>query len=282
MHFHFRMTNPLVAALIGLFVSGCSSRDIAGDAEAAARSGQYEKAIKLYSQVVNTSDDPGVFGNRGNCYSYTGNLEAALADYQTALDKINARSPSGKDPLLPSIYYNRGYAYNRAKKFEQAIQDFEKTIAIKSDYPDVTNALAWLLATCPVAKYRNPQRAVQLAEVELKRAPENPAVLDTAARVLRGHWRLRAGGYYSRKSHQTLHRSIGQTRFSRTTGVVQDPETVRRTSRSKVIEFLVEFHHGVLLISYLTVQSRFSIGGWTYDHNAFGTIERLRFFGARN
>ncbi len=181
MTYSHRIAGALLISTMPLLLAGCSASATPEQAEAAARSGDYETAIKHYSELAITSKDPGIFGNRGNCYSHLGNLDAALADYQTALDLIQARSPSGDDPILPYVYYNRATAYQRAKKYALAVADCEKTLEIDGDYPDVKNHLAWLLATCPDANVRNVKRAVELAEQELRRAPDHPAVLDTVA-----------------------------------------------------------------------------------------------------
>ncbi|MDX1968633.1 MAG: tetratricopeptide repeat protein [Planctomycetaceae bacterium] len=170
----------LAALLVGC--SGGATYQVKYEqAEAAARGGDYEKAIELLNELAQTSKNPAVFGSRANCYSSSGNLDAALTDYQTAFDLANARTPNGTDPILPYLYYNRGVAYDRANKHQLAIADYEKTIQTRSDYPDVKNNLAWLLATCPDSTVRNSKRAVELADQELRRAPEDPSTLDTVA-----------------------------------------------------------------------------------------------------
>lgn len=171
---------PLIGLLL-ISCGSCSKIDPAARAEALARNGEYKRAIELYDQVAPTTIDPAIFGNRGNCHSYLGNLDAALADYESAFKLIATRSPKGDDPLLPMFYYNRGHAFERAHKYEPAIQDYEKTISLSPEYPDVTNNLAWILATCPEAGIRNGKRAVELAEKELRKSPDDANVLDTLA-----------------------------------------------------------------------------------------------------
>lgn len=83
---------------------------------------------------------------------------------------------------LAYLYYNRGYAYEHAKKYEQAIPDYEKTISLNDEYPDVKNNLAWVLATCPIDKLRDPSRAVTIAQAECKKTGwKNASLLDTVA-----------------------------------------------------------------------------------------------------
>lgn len=173
-----RFMSALILVVVVACLSGCSGRATFEEADAAARSGDYEKAIELFSQLAKTSNDPAVFGNRANCYSYIGDLDAAIADYQTAIDLL----PLGMaDPNAPMLFYNRGYAYDRGKKYELAIADYEQTIKLQSDYPDVKYNLAWLLATCSDPACRNPERAVELVNQENADASDTPDVLDTAA-----------------------------------------------------------------------------------------------------
>lgn len=172
----------VLAAMLGIVtLCGCDSFVTFEQAEATARAGDYKRAVEMFTVLARSSEDPAVFGNRGNCYSYLGQFSAAIADYQKALELIEERSPLGGDPLLPYIFYNRGLLYVRAHKFADATVDFEKTLQIQPDYPDVKNHLAWLLATCPDARVRNPTRAVELANEELKRAPTDASILDTVA-----------------------------------------------------------------------------------------------------
>jgi tetratricopeptide (TPR) repeat protein len=47
---------------------------------------------------------------------------------------------------------------------EEAIAHFQKALAIKPDYVEARNNMAWMLATCPQASLRNGIKAVGLAE----------------------------------------------------------------------------------------------------------------------
>lgn len=171
----------LLLWLQGIVCCGCARVDLEKLAEASARSGDYKTAIALYDRVAPTTFDPSVFGNRGNCYSYLGDLDAALADYDLAEKMILVQSAHRDDPRLAMNYFNRGVAYLRAEKYPDAIENFEKTISLNRDYPEVTNVLAWTLATCPELEVRNGKRAVELAESELRKFTDSPHILDTLA-----------------------------------------------------------------------------------------------------
>lgn len=148
------------------------------EVSAAYESGDYGTAASLISEIASTTTDPSVYGFRGNCHSYNGDLAAALEDYGNAIRLCIGKHRSA----LPSIYYNRGVAYARAGEFEPAISDYEQTISIDDAYPDVRNNLAWILATCPSIALRDPTRAISLIEVEQARGKEHDhALLDTLA-----------------------------------------------------------------------------------------------------
>jgi tetratricopeptide (TPR) repeat protein len=150
-------------------------------AEAAVSSGDYEKAVEILSVLAKTEGDPFIYGNRANCYVHLGNLNAALADFGTAIDMINSQSSNNSASILPNLYHNRGQIYYRTKQYPLAVADFEKTIETQPDFPSAKNDLAWLLATTSEESVRNPERALELANQELARDPEDPAILDTVA-----------------------------------------------------------------------------------------------------
>ncbi|MCA9211594.1 MAG: tetratricopeptide repeat protein [Planctomycetales bacterium] len=154
----------LLASTIALV--GCGSADGYRAAEKAYQNGEYEKAIKLFTEVAKTSDNPSIYGNRGNCYSYLGDIDSALSDYAIAIEKATAAIGDPNDPRLAYFYYNRGYACDRAGEIDRAIEDYEKTIQLNAAYPDAKNNLGWILATCPEKKHRNPKRAIEVASLE--------------------------------------------------------------------------------------------------------------------
>jgi tetratricopeptide (TPR) repeat protein len=166
-----------------LSASGCSNSapSAYSKAEEAYKAGKYEEAIEHFNLAAKESDNPALYTNRANCHSYLGNLEAALADYDSALEAAKEEFQPN-DPRLAYIYYNRGYACKRAGKYEQSIKDYEKTIVLDGKYPDVKQSLAWILATCPAEKLRDPKRAKQLAEAECQRSEwKDGSIIDTLA-----------------------------------------------------------------------------------------------------
>lgn len=63
--------------------------------------------------------------NRGNAYDDSGDHDAAIADYTTALKIKNDYSDA---------YFNRGFAYEAKGDYDNAIADYTRVIALAPDY----------------------------------------------------------------------------------------------------------------------------------------------------
>jgi tetratricopeptide (TPR) repeat protein len=110
---------------------------------------QFQKALQIDPDFVEA------YGNLGNAMLQEGKADEAIAYYQKAL-KLSPRNPN--------LYNNLGNALSRQGQFEQAIAHYQAAIKLAPNNPSFLNNLAWLLATCPEARVRNGQQAVQLAE----------------------------------------------------------------------------------------------------------------------
>jgi tetratricopeptide (TPR) repeat protein len=64
---------------------------------------------------------------------------------------------------FPELWAKRGDAYAALGRWEEATSDYAKDVELRPNAAAAHNALAWLLATCPDAKYRDPRRAVTAA-----------------------------------------------------------------------------------------------------------------------
>jgi tetratricopeptide (TPR) repeat protein len=82
--------------------------------------------------------------------------------------------------MSAASYFNRGFAYSKKGQYDQAISDYNKALEINPRNHDANNGLAWLLATCPNARYRNGAKAVELAKKAVELNPE-AIYLDTLA-----------------------------------------------------------------------------------------------------
>jgi tetratricopeptide (TPR) repeat protein len=172
----------LLGTLLLLAGCGTAASDPYAAAERAYEAGNYERAIELYTEAIPGSSKPELFTNRGNCYWELGNVDAALEDYQGAIDRILDLTGDQKHPTLADPHFNRGYAYESTGRYREAIADYEQALRCDASYPEVKNNLAWVLATCPAEELRDPQRAIALAEAEAASTDfQDDAVLDTLA-----------------------------------------------------------------------------------------------------
>jgi tetratricopeptide (TPR) repeat protein len=80
-----------------------------------------------------------------------------------------------EDPLLHAALGDLYYARN---DLENAVGAYERALSIDPDLSHVLNNLAWLYATCEDTGYRNPSRALLLAQKAAELDP-TPETLDT-------------------------------------------------------------------------------------------------------
>jgi tetratricopeptide (TPR) repeat protein len=66
-----------------------------------------------------------------------------------------------------------------AEQFCQALNLLEKLADRHSTIPSDLNALAWFLASCPDPTFRNPDRAITLAQKALEQVPQNGIIWNT-------------------------------------------------------------------------------------------------------
>ena len=85
-----------------------------------------------------------------------------------------------RTPNNAQLYTMMGDLYFSRNRFTETIQAYEHAISLDPTNPQTLNNLAWLYATCEDETFRDPVRAVVLAEkaVELDQSPH---ILDTLA-----------------------------------------------------------------------------------------------------
>jgi len=85
-----------------------------------------------------------------------------------------------KTPDNSNLLTTLGDLYYSINDYEKTIHAYQKSIKFKSDNPRALNNLAWLYATCDDIKFRDPIKALELAQraVELQKAAH---ILDTLA-----------------------------------------------------------------------------------------------------
>ncbi|MEJ5363510.1 MAG: M48 family metalloprotease [Desulfosoma sp.] len=83
------------------------------------------------------------------------------------------------DEKRPELYMAYSGLLMQRQRYHYARLILEKGLRLAPNHPGIQNNLAWLYATAP-APYRNPQRALELAEKAAAQQPD-PYILDTLA-----------------------------------------------------------------------------------------------------
>jgi tetratricopeptide (TPR) repeat protein len=130
--------------------------------------GEYDDAIADYTLALAEDADFSHHVNppevcRAHAYHYRGRVyqwhkqecAKAVDDYTEALRL---------DPGIEMVRYRRARAFHDLKEYAKAHADFGAAREVDPDYPNLLNAWAWQLATCPVAKYRDGQLDLELAK----------------------------------------------------------------------------------------------------------------------
>lgn len=94
------------------------------------------------------------YSKRGGIFYRLGKHEQALADFDRWLE-LSPNDARG--------YVVRAGLHTRRKAYDLALADLERAVRLDAVNVAGTNALAWLLATCPEERFRNGKRAVMLA-----------------------------------------------------------------------------------------------------------------------
>jgi tetratricopeptide (TPR) repeat protein len=116
----------------------------------------FDKAIALYDEAIQIDpNDARIRMNRGTAYLRTRDYEKAISDYDYAIQIA---------PQDARVRTNRGTAYQRMASYENAVADYEFAVKLNPRDIFVYRNLAWLLATCPNALYRDGKKAVEYAK----------------------------------------------------------------------------------------------------------------------
>jgi len=129
-----------------------------------ANRGKYGKAIADFTMALEINPRyADAYCNRGASRFLKKDYDRAIADCTKAIDI---------DPGYAVAYLNRGRAWFSKRDCARAIADFEKALDINPNYAEAGNQLAWTLAVCPDAGYRNGSKAVEFAKKVTEMNPE--------------------------------------------------------------------------------------------------------------
>jgi tetratricopeptide (TPR) repeat protein len=150
------------------------------------RLGRPDKALADYSQAIELDPEfAHAWYNRGATYTNLGQPDRAVADFSKAIEL------APNNPSLVQAYRLRAQAHGRLAHFEQARTDYQAFLKRAPAHAGAHHALAWLLATCPDAKLRDPDQAVALAQKAVQLAPKEGAYWNTlgVAHYRAGDWK---------------------------------------------------------------------------------------------
>jgi tetratricopeptide (TPR) repeat protein len=182
------------------------------EASSAAKTGNHDIAIELYSQLLGTKLSrevaSTVYMDRGTAHLARGEIEKGLHDYALALESnpknagvyvnrsivalrrkeydsviADCSQALQLNPAMEEAYINRARAYKELEKLAESVADSEKAIALNGKYPEVSlNQLAWIRATSREKAFRHGKEAIKAAirACELTNW-ENPGLIDTLA-----------------------------------------------------------------------------------------------------
>ena len=123
--------------------------------------------------------DWGIWDDRGMSYLAVRQPEKAIADFTKSI---------AIDPKVSWLWQHRSLAYRALYRWQEAIADLSKTAELAPQNGAAWNDLAWLLATCPDPKLRDPDRALTTAKKAVELAPKEASQWKTLGLA---HYRAR-------------------------------------------------------------------------------------------
>lgn len=107
------------------------ARELTDRAFAATNRGDFAQAERLWSEILASfPNNAELWSNRGNARASQNHLEAAIADYDRAIELA---------PDQPDPYLNRGASLENAGRLTEAIADYNRVLAIDPDDPAAYN-----------------------------------------------------------------------------------------------------------------------------------------------
>jgi serine/threonine protein kinase/Flp pilus assembly protein TadD len=168
------------------------------------------KALAFYQTFAEQNqDDPNAQWEIGKAYWRIGDIMKTLGDgdneewnheqseqaYQTAMkiwqtlgDDLPTDAETGQQVAL--AYCRRAHTCYRRREFEKALQYLKRSVQLDPENAAFLNSLAWKLAACPDAKFRDPQQAVDRAVKAVRLQPDYPPFWNTlgVAQCRAGQW----------------------------------------------------------------------------------------------
>ena len=133
--------------------------------------GKVDEAIACFRKAVEL--DPkfaAAHTHLGNALDQQGKVDEAIACHRKAIEL---------DPKFALAHMNLGLVLEGQGKVDEAIASHKKAILLDPKNARSHNLLAWLLVTCPDPKFRDPNRALELAKKAVELEPKNSTYWQT-------------------------------------------------------------------------------------------------------
>jgi protein O-mannosyl-transferase len=136
--------------------------------------GQVDEAIGLLERALKS--DPNYANahyNLGDALGRKGDLAGAVTNYQRAIEL---------QPDFAAAHHGLGVVYFRQQNAAGALAEFQRAVDLQPENAEANSTMAWFLASCPDADFRDGARAVHYAQhaQQLTRG-RDPGVLATLA-----------------------------------------------------------------------------------------------------
>jgi len=134
---------------------------------------RYAEALADYDRFIAKTNSGHVWAmhQRGLTHQAMGQHQLALADFKQALEF---------NPDALWVRFDRGLLFAKMGLYQSAIEDLRMAATSSAETAVFANALAWLLATCPDAKFHDGKVAVSFA-LKAVSIDRNAEYLDTLA-----------------------------------------------------------------------------------------------------
>jgi tetratricopeptide (TPR) repeat protein len=109
----------------------------------------YNRAIQLQPS------DPGFYSSRGHAKYHLNRVNEAMADYNRTVQL---------DPNNTTWLIDRGDAYREQGLYQPAAADYRQAIQLNPKMGRAYLGAAWLMATCPDARFRETDKAISAAQ----------------------------------------------------------------------------------------------------------------------
>ncbi len=173
-----------------------------------AQTGKFAEAFDDFNTVIQLNPNfAKAYANRATLYVQAKDIQAAIKDYETAIERdenfATAYVGLGRvchmmgrwddavehftaaiqiEPTSPDVVCSRGDLQADRGHYGEALADYARTIELDPEFAHAYRNGAWLLATCPDERFRDPENAVLGAQQALEYSyGERHVALDTLA-----------------------------------------------------------------------------------------------------